>query len=76
MEEKNLITNQKIKVIMEYYKFSEEELDNMFNHAMEIVGCIKKHYTDDEDIFIKSMNILFSTLSLIIVIMQCRESTK
>ena len=61
---------------MEYYKFSEEELDNMFNHAMEIVGCIKKHYTDDEDIFIKSMNILFSTLSLIIAIMQCRESTK
>ena len=34
---------------MEYYKFTEEELDNMFNHAMDIVGCIKKHYADDED---------------------------
>ncbi len=34
---------------MKYYKFTEEELDNMFNHAMDIVGCIKKHYADDED---------------------------
>lgn len=34
---------------MEYYKFTEEELDNMFNLTMDIVGCIKKHYTDDED---------------------------
>jgi hypothetical protein len=34
---------------MDYGMFTEEELDKMFNHAMDIVGCIKKHYADDED---------------------------
>lgn len=34
---------------MEYYKFTEDELDNMFTLAMDIVDCIKKHYADNED---------------------------
>ena len=44
---------------MEYYKFTEEELDNMFNHAMDIVGCIKKHYA--EPITIEGMAALTHT---------------
>ena len=49
MEEKNLITNQKIRMIMEYYKFTEDELNEMFTLAMKIVSRIKEHYADDED---------------------------
>ena len=34
---------------MEYYKFTEDELDEMFTLAMKIVSRIKEHYADDED---------------------------
>lgn len=36
-------------MIMEYYKFTEDELDEMFTLAMKIVSRIKEHYADDED---------------------------